>query len=150
MLRLASRIATAYLRANPLSVEEIPALVSGIHAALVSAVGPAPAAEPQAMVPAVPIKKSVRHDSVVCLVCGKPGRSLKRHLDAAHGMTPVQYREAFGLPADYPMVAPAYAERRSELAKQSGLGRKAKSDVSSAQDAKGFQYPASRWSKPSA
>lgn len=150
MLRLASRIATAYLRANPLPVEEIPALVSGIHAALVSAVGAAPEIEPQAIVPAVPIKKSIRHDSLVCLVCGKQGRSMKRHLDTAHGLTPVQYRERFGLPADYPMVAPAYAERRSELAKQSGLGRKAQPEESSPQDAKGFQYPASRWSKPSA
>ena len=74
--------------------------------------------------PAVPIKKSVKQDQIVCLECGKPFKSLKRHLNGEHDMTPDEYRAKWGLQRDYPMVAPNYAEARSKLAKAMGLGRK--------------------------
>ena len=89
------------------------------------AVGAAPLAEPspEPVRPAVPIKKSVANDYIVCLEDGKKFKSLKRHLSSQYNMTPEQYREKWGLPADYPMVAPAYAEARSNLAKKMGLGQ---------------------------
>jgi predicted transcriptional regulator len=73
--------------------------------------------------PAVPVRRSIRPDHLACLVCGKPQKTLKRHLGAAHGLTPAEYRERFDLKADYPMIAPNYAQQRSELARQIGLGR---------------------------
>src|SRR3954451_18414914 len=102
---------------------ELPALIGSIHAALTSVATGAteqPAAEPKA--PAVPIKKSVQPDYIVCLEDGKRFKSLKRHLRTVYNMTPDQYRAKWGLRPDYPTVAPNYAATRSELAKQIGLG----------------------------
>lgn len=79
--------------------------------------------EAKALVPAVPIEESLKDDVIICLEDGKPYQSLKRHLRVKYGMSPEEYREKWGLPADYPMVAPAYAKRRSELAKRTGLGK---------------------------
>jgi predicted transcriptional regulator len=91
-----------------------------------SGVEPAPPAEENPE-PAVPVRRSIRPDSLVCLVCRKPEKLLKRHLGAAHGLTPTQYRERFDLKPDYPMAAPSYTERRRELALRIGLGRPKKS-----------------------
>ena len=120
---LATDIVSAYVSNNTVAAAELPALISDVHAALQRlSNGPAePAAEPAR--PAVPVKKSVMADFIVCLEDGKKFKSLKRHLRTHYDMTPEQYREKWGLPADYPMVAPNYAAARSSLAKQMGLGQ---------------------------
>jgi predicted transcriptional regulator len=122
-LELTAEIVSAYVANNSLPQSELPALLRVVHDALNrAAVGKA--AEPApALVPAVPVKKSVTPHYIVCLEDGKKFKSLKRHLRTQYNMTPEQYREKWGLPADYPMVAPNYARARSELAKEMGLGQ---------------------------
>ncbi len=129
-LDLTAYIVSSYLtgHGNQMRVEEIPALISAVHASLsglmtggTDEVAPA---EPQK--PAVPIKRSVHPDHIVCLEDGKRLKMLKRHLSATYGMTPAEYRAKWGLPTDYPMVAPEYAARRSEFAKTIGLGQSRK------------------------
>jgi predicted transcriptional regulator len=122
-IQLTAEIVSAYVSNNSVAAADIPALINQVHAALtrVSAgQGDAPA-EP--LRPAVPIKKSITPDYLVCLEDGKKFKSLKRHLRTQYNMTPEQYREKWGLAADYPMVAPNYAQARSQLAKQMGLGQ---------------------------
>jgi len=122
-IELTADIVSAYVSNNSVSAAEIPALISQVHGALVrvsSGQGEAPA-EP--LKPAVSIKKSITNDYIVCLEDGKKFKSLKRHLRTQYNMTPEQYREKWGLPPDYPMVAPNYAAARSQLAKQMGLGQ---------------------------
>ena len=121
---LTAHIVSAYVSHNTTPASEIPALIGQIHAALVRISGGH--AEPtaaEAAKPAVSVKKSVTPDYIVCLEDGKKFKSLKRHLRAQYNMTPEQYREKWGLAADYPMVAPNYAAARSRLAKQMGLGQ---------------------------
>jgi predicted transcriptional regulator len=120
---LTANIVSAYLSNNPTPAAEIPNLISQIHAALqrVSNGRPETPAEPAK--PAVPLKKSVTPDYIVCLEDGKRFKSLRRHLRTQYNMTPEQYRDKWGLPADYPMVAPNYAVARSQLAKKMGLGQ---------------------------
>lgn len=127
LLELTSEVVSAYVGNNPISASELPSLISSIHAALDTISGGAEEAPAEKPKPAVSIKKSLGHEYLICLEDGKPYKSLKRHLKTHYDLTPEQYREKWGLPADYPMVAPAYAERRSKLAKSMGLGRKAKS-----------------------
>jgi predicted transcriptional regulator len=122
-LALAAQIVSAHVSHNATPTTELPALIQSVHAALAALGNAAPAEAPRAE-PAVPIKKSVLPDYIVCLEDGKKLKLLKRHLQTAYGMTPDQYRAKWGLPADYPLVAPNYAERRSLLAKSIGLGRK--------------------------
>jgi predicted transcriptional regulator len=99
--------------------------------------------------PAVPVSRSVTPDAVICLECGARQKTLRRHLSAAHDLSPEEYRARWNLPADYPLVAPEYAKRRSELALESGLGGKRPPEATVTAPAKpGFHYPASRWSKP--
>lgn len=119
---LVAGIVSAFVSHNSVPTSELSALIASTHAAL-STLGaePAPAAEEKA-VPAVSIKKSITPDFLICLEDGKKFKSLKRHLRTAYDMTPEQYRAKWSLPADYPMVAPAYAEARSNLAKKMGLG----------------------------
>jgi predicted transcriptional regulator len=120
---LTAEIVSAYVSNNTVASADIPALINQIHAALrrvSSGDGPA-AAEP--LKPAVPVKRSINPDYIVCLDDGKKFKSLKRHLRTQYSMTPEQYREKWGLPHDYPMVAPNYAAARSHLAKQMGLGQ---------------------------
>ena len=121
---LTASIVSAYVSNNATTAAEIPALISQIHAALVrvSNGGTEAAAEPAK--PAVSVKKSMTSDYLVCLEDGKRFKSLKRHLRSQYNMSPEQYREKWGLPADYPMVAPNYAEKRRALAKEIGLGTK--------------------------
>ncbi len=132
MLGLTARIVSAHVGNNAIDTAELPALISEVFKAL-SAVGqdvqePAPAAPASdRRQPAVPVKKSVFAEYIVCLEDGKKLKMLKRHLKTAYDMTPDQYRERWGLAQDYPMVAPSYANHRSELAKRIGLGTKARS-----------------------
>jgi predicted transcriptional regulator len=122
-LELTAEIVSAYVANNSLPQNELPALLRSVHDALHhTAAGKADEPAP-ALVPAVPVKKSVTPDYIVCLEDGKKFKSLKRHLRTQYSMTPEQYREKWGLPADYPMVAPNYAKARSELAKEMGLGQ---------------------------
>lgn len=135
LLRLTAKIAASYTGSNKLPAAELPALIESTYAAL-EGLGKVPA-KPPAPIPAVPIKKSVTPDALISLENGKPYRTLKRHLQSAYGMTPHEYRAKWGLPEDYPMVAPNYAARRSELARSIGLGR-----------AHGFVNPGSKRKRP--
>ena len=124
-LELVSKIVSAYVSKNSLPPGELPQLIRTVNEALKTPDQVA-AARPE---PAVPIKKSVHPDYVICLEDGMKLKMLKRHLRASYDMSPDEYRQRWGLPADYPMVAPKYAAVRSELAKKIGLGRKAGSKV---------------------
>jgi len=119
---LVAGIVSAFVSHNSVPTSELPALIASTHAAL-SGLGreQAPVVE-EKLVPAVPVKKSITPDFLVCLEDGKKFKSLKRHLRTAYDLSPDQYRTKWGLPPDYPMVAPAYAEARSNLAKKMGLG----------------------------
>lgn len=128
-IELTATIVSAYVGNNPVPAAELPALINQVHGALtrVSGNGAVPtAAEQSPAKPAVSVKKSMTAEYLVCLEDGKRFKSLKRHLRTQYGMTPEQYREKWGLPADYPMVAPNYAVARSQLAKQMGLGQQRK------------------------
>ena len=122
VLSLAAQIVSAHLAHNTVAVETLPALIQSVYNTLATVGTAAP--EPEKLQPAVPIKKSVFPDHIVCLEDGKKLKMLKRHLKTAYDLTPEQYRERWNLPRDYPMVAPDYAEKRSALAKSIGLGRK--------------------------
>jgi len=120
---LTANIVSAYLSNNPTPASEIPALISQVHAALQRVSTGRTEAPQEPAKPAVSIKRSVAPDYLVCLEDGKRFKSLKRHLRTQYNMTPEQYRDKWGLPADYPMVAPNYAVERSQLAKKMGLGQ---------------------------
>ncbi len=122
-IELTADIVSAYVSNNSVTASEIPLLINQVHAALVRVSGGQADASPELLKPAIPVKKSVTPEYIVCLEDGKKFKSLKRHLRTQYGMTPEQYRDKWGLPADYPMVAPNYAAARSELAKQMGLGQ---------------------------
>jgi predicted transcriptional regulator len=119
-----SDIVSAYVSNNSVQTSELPALIAEVHASLASISSGGQQAPEQPLVPAVPVKKSVQPDYIVCLEDGKKFKSLKRHLRTSYDMTPGQYRQKWGLGPDYPMVAPNYAAARSELAKSMGLGQK--------------------------
>ncbi len=123
-LELVSKIVSAYVSKNNLPPGELPHLIRTVHEALKRP--DQAAAKPE---PAVSIKRSVKPEYIVCLDDGKKLKMLKRHLRTAYNMSPDEYRKKWGLPSDYPMVAPKYAAVRSELAKKIGLGRKAGSKV---------------------
>jgi predicted transcriptional regulator len=122
-VELAADIVSAYVSNNSVSVTELPALIGDVHQALVRVSSGAAEAPVEAPKPAIPVKKSITPDYIVCLEDGKKFKSLKRHLRTQYNMSPEEYREKWNLPADYPMVAPRYAEARSALAKQMGLGQ---------------------------
>ena len=123
---LTTKIVTAYVSNNALPVTALPDLIRTVRDALVIASDGPSQAEPEQveLKPAVPIKKSVTDDYIVCLEDGKRLKMLKRHLASSYGMTPDEYRTKWKLPSDYPMVAPAYAKARSKLALELGLGRR--------------------------
>jgi predicted transcriptional regulator len=121
LLPLVTEIVAAHLSHNTVTMAEIPRLINEVYAAL-SNLGQAQSKAAERQEPAIPLKKSVTADYIVCLEDGKKLKMLKRHLRTAYGLTPEQYREKWGLPADYPMVAPNYAKKRSTLARQIGLG----------------------------
>lgn len=121
---LSADIVSAYVSNNNVTPSDLPGLIASVHASL-TGLGSEPVAPIiEKLVPAVSIRKSVTPDAIICLEDGKSFKSLKRHLSSKYDMTPEQYRTKWGLPADYPIVAPAYAEARSALAKSMGLGRK--------------------------
>ncbi len=122
-LELAAEIVAAYVSKNSVPAVELPGLISDIHAALVRVSAGSAPAPIEVLKPAVPAKKSVTNDYIVCLEDGKRFKSLKRHLRTQYNMSPDDYREKWGLNADYPMVAPNYAQARSKLAKEMGLGQ---------------------------
>ncbi|MBM3525461.1 MAG: transcriptional regulator [Alphaproteobacteria bacterium] len=123
ILRMTAQVAAAYVGNNPVPAGQIAELIRTIHASLAGLDAPMPI-QAGDLIPAVPIKKSVSADFIICLEDGKKLKMLKRHLRTAYGMTPEQYRAKWGLAPDYPMVAPNYAEQRSEFAKKIGLGKK--------------------------
>ena len=122
-IELAADIVSAYVSNNSVPSGDLPSLINDIHGALVKVAGGSIEVPAEAPKPAIPVKKSVTPDYIICLEDGKKFKSLKRHLRTQYNMTPEQYREKWGLPPDYPMVAPNYAAARSQLAKQMGLGQ---------------------------
>ncbi|HVZ55002.1 MAG TPA: MucR family transcriptional regulator [Pseudolabrys sp.] len=122
-IELTAEIVSAYVSNNTVPAGDIPALINQVHAAL-SRVSGGPVEMPsEPLKPAISLKKSITPEYIVCLEDGKKFKSLKRHLRTQYNMTPEQYRDKWGLSADYPMVAPNYAAARSQLAKQMGLGQ---------------------------
>ncbi|MES2896697.1 MAG: MucR family transcriptional regulator [Pseudomonadota bacterium] len=123
LLRLGADIVSAYVSRNAVSVDAVPDIIRSVHGALES-LGRAAVAQPEERAkPAVPINRSIQNDFIVCLEDGKKLKMLKRYLRSRYDMSPEDYRRRWGLPPDYPMVAPAYAARRSDFAKKIGLGR---------------------------
>ena len=125
LLTLTADIVAAHVSNNSVAVNDLPLLIQNVHSALsgISGAASTPEEKPQ---PKVAVRSSVKPDYIVCLEDGKKQKMLKRHLMTNHNMTPAEYRERWGLPADYPMVAPNYAEQRRTLAKSIGLGTKRK------------------------
>lgn len=124
LITLTSDIVAAHVSNNPVSVDDVPALISKVYGALAGLGQAVAPVEEEVLKPAVSVRASVKHDHIVCLEDGVKLKMLKRHLMTHYNMTPEQYRARWNLPADYPMVAPDYAEKRRELAKKIGLGRK--------------------------
>src|SRR4051794_40280171 len=122
VLRLTAQIVAAHVEHNSVQPDALPGLIEKVYQTL-RGVGQAQV-EPEKPVPVVPVKQSVKPDFIICLEDGKKLKMLKRHLMTSYKMTPAQYRTRWGLPSDYPMVAPSYAKVRSSLAKKIGLGRK--------------------------
>ena len=120
---LTAEIVSAYVSNNSVASADIPALINQVHSALLRVSSGEAQSPSEPLKPAVPVKQSINPDFIVCLEDGKKFKSLKRHLRTQYNMTPEQYREKWGLPPDYPMVAPNYAAARSQLAKQMGLGQ---------------------------
>ncbi|WP_126171922.1 MucR family transcriptional regulator [Altericroceibacterium xinjiangense] len=122
LITLTSDIVAAHVSNNNVAVEDVPSLISNVYGALSGLGTNEP--EEERPEPAVSVRSSVKNDHLVCLEDGKKMKMLKRHIMTDHGMTPAEYRARWNLPADYPMVAPDYAEKRRDLAKKIGLGRK--------------------------
>ncbi len=125
LIKFASDIVAAYVSNNPVPIAEIPGMIKSIHATLGGLAGTMPVELAANQKPAVPVKKSVTPEYIICLEDGKKLKMLKRYLRSRYSLSPEEYRAKWGLPADYPMVAPNYAAQRSEFAKKIGLGRTA-------------------------
>jgi len=126
LIEMVSDIVSAYVAHNPVPVADLPKLIEKVHGILTEIDGSGGAEEKADLKPAVPVRKSITADHIICLEDGKKFKSLKRHLRTRYDMSPEEYREKWGLPADYPMVAPNYAKQRSELARKMGLGQSRK------------------------
>mgnify|MGYP000317241668 CR=1 FL=1 len=124
IIEMATDIVAAYVGNNSLPASEVSQLLTGVHAALAGVAAKGDEAEAPPQEPAVPIKKSITPDYLICLEDGRKFKSLKRHLRTKYDMSPDDYRRKWRLPADYPMVAPNYAKARSALAKKMGLGQR--------------------------
>jgi predicted transcriptional regulator len=116
-----AEIVAGYLKHNLVAPDQLPALIVSVNQAL-SNLGQAPAPPDIPLTPAVPIRRSIAADKITCLDCGYKGLMLKRHLTSAHGLSVADYRTRWNLPSDYPMIAPDYSVRRSDIAKAAGLG----------------------------
>ncbi len=123
VVEMTAEIVSAYVSGNATSASDVPALIERVYGALTGLSGALAPAAPVELTPAVPIKKSITNEYIICLEDGKRFKSLKRHLRTRYDLSPEDYRAKWGLPADYPMVAPSYAAARSNLAKQMGLGQ---------------------------
>ncbi len=126
LVELSADIVSAYVSHNALSASDLGKLIASVHATLLGLSGAGEADSVVELKPAVPVKKSITPEYLICLEDGKKFKSLKRHLRTEYDMSPEEYRAKWGLPPDYPMVAPTYSEARSRLAKTIGLGRKPK------------------------
>ena len=124
LLAHTATIVAAFVGNNRADATELPGITKSVHDALAGIANPPEVPPPAELIPAVPVKKSVTQDHIVCLEDGKKFRSLKRHIGTVYGLSPDEYRAKWGLPKDYPMVAPGYSEIRSKLAKDIGLGNK--------------------------
>lgn len=124
LIELTTRIISAYLANNTVKADDLPLLIQNVHQSL-SGISPDGTKSAQET-PAVPVQQSITEDHLICLEDGEKFKSLRRHLRSKYDMSPEEYREKWGLPYDYPMVAPSYARRRSMLAKQMGLGQSKK------------------------
>jgi len=125
LLRMTTEVVAAYVSNNPLPAGQISEVISTVYTSLKGLEGAPVEAKAEPLKPAVPVKKSVHPDYLICLEDGKKLKMLKRHLRTTYNMTPEEYRAKWGLPPDYPMVAPNYARQRSDFAKKIGLGRTA-------------------------
>ena len=125
LIELSTEIVSAYVSHNAVSPTDLPRLISEVHGALRALQSNEIQVPVEELKPAVPVRKSVANDYIICLEDGKKFKSLKRHLRTHYNLSPEEYRDKWGLPADYPMVAPSYSATRSKLAKDNGLGRKA-------------------------
>lgn len=125
LVELSTEIVSAYVSHNAVSPGDLPRLIAEVHGALRGLRDDEVPAQVEELKPAVPVRKSITADYIICLEDGKKFKSLKRHLRTHYNLSPEEYREKWGLPADYPMVAPSYSATRSKLAKDNGLGRKA-------------------------
>jgi predicted transcriptional regulator len=125
LVELSADIVSAYVSHNSVSPSDLTRLIADVHGALRGLRGNEVPVQIEDLKPAVPVRKSVAPDYIICLEDGKKFKSLKRHLRTHYNLSPEEYREKWGLPADYPMVAPSYSATRSKLAKDNGLGRKA-------------------------
>src|SRR5437764_3948146 len=130
-LSLVAEIVRSYVAQNSIGVDQVAGLIATVHRSLSGLVQSAPASAPAPLVPAVPIRRSVQRDHVVCLECGFLSQMLRRHIRTAHGLEPAQYRIRWRLPPDHPITAPTYSERRSAVAKQIGFGRRPRQAVAS-------------------
>jgi predicted transcriptional regulator len=128
VLRMVTDVIASYLKKNPVAAGDLPGLISTVYGAFTAPQGTTVEVVAERPEPAVPIKRSVTPDYIICLEDGKQLKMLKRHLATSYGLTPDEYRARWGLPPDYPMVAPNYATQRSTLAKQIGLGSRARDD----------------------
>ena len=124
ILKMAVEIVSAYVSNNDVNTSQVPELINTIYSSLHNLNGSISVNETETLKPAVSVRRSINPDYIICLEDGKKLKMLKRHLRASYGITPDEYRAKWGLPADYPMVAPNYAEQRSNFAKKIGLGRK--------------------------
>jgi predicted transcriptional regulator len=124
LISLTADIVSAHVANNNVAVGDVANLVAQVHSALTKLGEPEAPAVPPAKVPVVSVRASIKPDYIVCMECGQKQKTLKRHIQTAHGMSPEQYRADYGLPKDYPMVAPNYSEHRRTLANSIGLGRK--------------------------
>lgn len=125
LIKFASEIVAAYVSNNPTAISELPGMIKSIHATLGSLAGASGPDIATTQKPAIAVRKSVTPEYIVCLEDGKKLKMLKRYLRSRYGLSPEEYRAKWGLPADYPVVAPNYAAQRSEFAKRIGLGRSA-------------------------
>ena len=123
LLRMTADVVAAYVGNNTLPTAQLGEVINAVYSSLKSLEGPVVQVQPEPLKPAVPIRKSVTAEFIICLEDGKKLKMLKRHLRSTYNMTPDEYRTKWGLAPDYPMVAPNYAQRRSEFAKKIGLGR---------------------------
>lgn len=128
LIEMTAQIVAAYLSRNAIPTAEVPQVIAAVRQGLASLGSETESERADKPEPAVPIKGSVGRDAIACLICGRRQKMLKRHILIAHGLSPAEYRQAFGLRSDYPMTAPSYAKKRSQLARQFGLGVRGRRD----------------------